>query len=82
MRNGFLIYEEMRKYLTICMKRPLVIYGMTLHPIPSVFPYISGKILFSFLSVSSLRISENKVTIKAMTLVFIIAQTVRKKTLQ
>jgi hypothetical protein len=33
MRKGFLIYEEMRKYLV--MRRPLVIYAL-----PSGLPYI------------------------------------------
>jgi hypothetical protein len=26
MRKGFLIYEEMRKYLSIYMRRPVVLY--------------------------------------------------------
>jgi hypothetical protein len=40
-RKGFLIYEEMRKYLTIqYMRRPLVIY-MTLQPIPSKFDFFN-----------------------------------------
>ncbi len=36
MRKGFLIYEEMRKYFTPYMRRPLDSY-MTLHPIPLNF---------------------------------------------
>jgi hypothetical protein len=33
-RKGFLIYEEMRKYLTIyCMRRPLVICDFATGPI-------------------------------------------------
>ncbi len=33
MRKGFLIYEEMRKYLVILyMGRPLVIYDFALYP--------------------------------------------------
>jgi hypothetical protein len=41
MRKGFVIYEEMRKYLTINMykKAGSHIY-MTLQSIPSEFPYI------------------------------------------
>jgi hypothetical protein len=45
MRKGFLIYEEMRKYL----RRPLVIYDFAIAPF-----WISlymRKVLFSFLSV-------------------------------
>jgi hypothetical protein len=37
MRKGFLIYEEMRKYLTI-LRRPSIIYDFTTDP--SDFPYI------------------------------------------
>jgi hypothetical protein len=37
MRKGFLIYEEMRKYLTI-LKRPSIIYYFATDP--SDFPYI------------------------------------------
>jgi hypothetical protein len=32
MRKGFLIYEEMRKYLVIYMRRPLVIYDFATAP--------------------------------------------------
>jgi hypothetical protein len=32
MRKGFLMYEEIRKYLTIYMKRPLVIYDFAPDP--------------------------------------------------
>jgi hypothetical protein len=39
MRKGFLIYEEMRKYLTIYEEVVSLTY-MTLHPIPSEFLYI------------------------------------------
>jgi hypothetical protein len=39
MRKVFLIYEEMRKYLTIYEEAVSHTY-MTLHPIPSEFPYI------------------------------------------
>ncbi len=81
MRKGFLIYEEMRKYLTI-YEEAVSHIRYDFAPDPFCISLYMRKILFSFLSVSSLRISENKVTIKAMTLVFIIAQTVRKKTLQ
>jgi hypothetical protein len=52
MRKGFLIYEEMRKYLIIyiLMRRPL--FYLTLHPIPSdLLIYCTRKVLFSFLSV-------------------------------
>ncbi len=59
------------------MKRPLVIYDFA--PDPYYISLYMRKIFFSFLSVYSLRISENIVTIKAMTLIFITAQTVRKK---
>jgi hypothetical protein len=48
MRKGFLIHEEMRKYLPI-MRRPLVLYDFATAPF-----WISldvRKILFSFLSV-------------------------------
>ncbi len=37
MRKGFLIYEEMRKYLVIYEEAVSHIY-MTLQPLPSVFP--------------------------------------------
>ncbi len=49
MRKGFLIYEEMSKYLTIYVwggRKP----HMTLQLLHSEFPYISGKFYF-FLSV-------------------------------
>jgi hypothetical protein len=42
MRKDFLMYEKMRKYLTIyeeLLKGAAKSY-MTLHPIPSEFPYI------------------------------------------
>jgi hypothetical protein len=45
MRKGFLIYEEMRKYLVI-LRRPLVIYVFATAP----FWISMRKILFSFLS--------------------------------
>jgi hypothetical protein len=32
MRKGFLIYEEMRKYFPIYMRRPLVIYDFATAP--------------------------------------------------
>ncbi len=38
MRKGFLIYEEMRKYLVIYEEA--VIKYMTLQPLPSGFPYM------------------------------------------
>ncbi len=49
MRKGFLIYEEMRKYLTIYS----TVWGgrksyVTLKPIPSEFPYIWEKFYFIF----------------------------------
>ncbi len=47
MRKGFPIYEEMRKFFTIHMRRPLVIYDFA--PDPSEFPYIWGKFHFSLL---------------------------------
>jgi hypothetical protein len=40
MRKGFLIYEEMRKYLVIYEEA--VKSYMTLQPLPSGFPYIGG----------------------------------------
>ncbi len=49
MRKGFLIYEEMLKYLVIFEEGPLVIYDFSTAPF-----WISlymRKILFSFLSV-------------------------------
>jgi hypothetical protein len=46
-RKGFLIYEELRKYLV--MRRPLVIYDFATAPF-WISLYMS-KILFSFLSV-------------------------------
>jgi hypothetical protein len=50
MRKGFLIYEEMRKYLTIySMRRPLVIYDFA--NTPSQFPYIRGKFDSLFINV-------------------------------
>jgi histidinol phosphatase-like enzyme len=39
MRKDFLIYEKMRKYLTIYEEAVSHMY-ITLHPIPSEFPYI------------------------------------------
>jgi hypothetical protein len=42
MRRGFLIYEEMRKYLVI-FEEAISNINMTLHPLPSDFPYIWGK---------------------------------------
>jgi hypothetical protein len=42
MRKGFLIYEEMAKY----MRRPLVIYDFA--PDPIEFPYKKGKFYFIF----------------------------------
>jgi hypothetical protein len=50
MRKGFLIYEEMRKYLAICKYRPLVIYDFATDPVRiSLF---MRKIFFSlFISV-------------------------------
>jgi hypothetical protein len=48
MRKGFLIYEEMFKYLTIDEE---AVSHMNLHPIPSEFPYTRGKFLFFFISV-------------------------------
>jgi hypothetical protein len=47
MRKGFLIYEEMRKYLTI-NEKTICHIGMTLQPIHSEFPYIRGKFSFLF----------------------------------
>ncbi len=47
-RKGFLIYEEMRKYLTIYKRRSLVIYDFA--PDPSEFPYILGNFFFFFIS--------------------------------
>ncbi len=39
LRKGFLIYEEMRKYLAICEEAVSHTY-ITLQPVPSGFPYI------------------------------------------
>jgi hypothetical protein len=47
------MYEEMRKYLVIYGEAVSHLY-MTLHPIPSKFPYLMRKILFSFLTVQSI----------------------------
>jgi hypothetical protein len=53
MRKGFLIREEMCKYLTIqYMRRPLVIYDFTTAPI--WISLYKRKMLFSFLSVCRL----------------------------
>ncbi len=46
MRKGFLMYEEVHKYLVIYEEA----VSHTLHPIPSEFPYIWGKFNF-FISV-------------------------------
>ncbi len=43
MRKGFLKYDEIRRYLNIYEEA-----GMTLQPIPSESPYISGKFCFLF----------------------------------
>ncbi len=48
MRKGFLIYEEMRKYFNICMRRPLVIQYMTLHSIPLNFLIYEENLIFFF----------------------------------
>jgi hypothetical protein len=55
MRKGFLIYEEMRKYLTIYKEAVSHTY-MTLHPIPPDFLIFLRKILFSVLSVKDKRV--------------------------
>jgi hypothetical protein len=47
--EGFLIYEEMRKYL-ITYEGACWSY-MTLNPIPSEFPLYMRKLLFFFISV-------------------------------
>ncbi len=49
-RKDFLIYEEMRKYISPYMRRPLVIYDF-LQLLHSEFPLYMRKILLSFLSV-------------------------------
>ncbi len=46
MRKGFLRYEEMRKYLVIYMRRPLVFYDFATAPI-RIYSYMRT-ILFSF----------------------------------
>jgi hypothetical protein len=38
-RKGFLIYDEMRKYLVI-YEEAISHIGLTLQPLPSGFPYI------------------------------------------
>ncbi len=53
MMNVFLIYKEMRKYLTIYEDAISHSY-MTLQPIPSEFPYIWGKFSFLFYPCSRL----------------------------
>ncbi len=40
MRKGFLIYEEMRKYITIYDEAVKTWSNMNLQAIPSEFPYI------------------------------------------
>ncbi len=47
MRKGFLIYEEMRKYLAIYVEAVSHIC-MTLQLLHSEFPYIWGKFYFLF----------------------------------
>jgi hypothetical protein len=49
MRKSFLIYEEMRKYFTK-YEEALVIYSMTLHPIPLNFLIYEENFLFFFIS--------------------------------
>jgi hypothetical protein len=49
MRQGFLIHEEMRKYLVIYIRRSLVIYDFATDPV--WISLYKRKILFSFLSV-------------------------------
>jgi hypothetical protein len=57
MKKSFLIYEEMRKYLTIYEVAVSHIW-LCNRSIPSEFPYVWGKILFSFLiSVNIERVS-------------------------
>ncbi len=53
--KGFLIYEEMRKYLTY-LRRPLVIYDFA--PDPIWISFYVKKILFSFLSVKVHRLAQ------------------------
>jgi hypothetical protein len=45
-RKGFLIYEEMRKYLTVYKEAAVVIHDFA--PYPTEFPYILGKFSFLF----------------------------------
>jgi hypothetical protein len=47
MRKGFLIYEEMRKYFHIYMRRPLVI-NMTLQLLHSEFPLYEENVNYEF----------------------------------
>ncbi len=46
MMKGFLIYEEMRNYLTIYEEAKSVIYDLA--TAPSQFPYLLGKFDFLF----------------------------------
>jgi hypothetical protein len=47
MRKGFLIYEEMRRYLTIYMRRPLVIYDFAIASFRiSIYSMYMRKIIF------------------------------------
>ncbi len=51
MRKGFLMYEEMRKYLVIyweATSHNILIYGMNLQLLPSAFPNIWGKFYLIF----------------------------------
>jgi hypothetical protein len=49
MRNGFLIYEEIRKYFTIYEAVSQIQYDFA--PDPSKFPYMRGTFSFLFFSV-------------------------------
>ncbi len=48
MTNGLLIYGEIFAHFLISCIRILFLIYMTLHPIPSEFPYIWGEICFLF----------------------------------
>ncbi len=54
MRKGFLIYEEIRKYLVI-YEEAVSHTSRTLHSIPSKVPYLWGKCSFLFLTVWNAR---------------------------
>jgi hypothetical protein len=58
MRNGFLIYDEMRKYL-VYIRKPLVIYDFAIAPV-WIFLICEENLSFFFISVAFCQANEYK----------------------